>query len=82
MRNLFVCFVIVLMGWLAPLNPIFAIETNYKFYNINELFGITMRQANSVCKDDNGFIWASTKSGVIRLTGDDYRVYQLPFRIA
>jgi signal transduction histidine kinase/ligand-binding sensor domain-containing protein/DNA-binding NarL/FixJ family response regulator len=52
---------------------------SYKYYDINELYGISMRQASSVCKDDNGFIWASTKSGVIRLSGDDYRVYQLPF---
>ena len=52
---------------------------NYKFQNINELYGISMRQASSVCKDHNGFVWASTKSGIIRLTGDDYRIYQLPF---
>lgn len=50
-----------------------------KFYNVNELYGISARHANSVCKDENGFIWTATKSGIIRLTADEYRIYQLPF---
>jgi len=54
-------------------------STNVKFYNINTLYGISMREANSVCKDDNGFIWVSSKTGILRLTEDDYRIYQLPY---
>ena len=50
-----------------------------EFYNINSLFGISYRVTNSICKDDNGFIWASSKTGILRLTDTDYRVYQLPF---
>jgi len=38
-----------------------------------------MRMATSICKDKKGFIWASTKLGILRLAGDDYRIYQLPF---
>jgi signal transduction histidine kinase/DNA-binding response OmpR family regulator/ligand-binding sensor domain-containing protein len=57
-----------------------ASAANLKFNNINDLHGITMRQASSVCKDGNGFVWAATKSGILRLTDDDYRVYQLPFK--
>lgn len=38
-----------------------------------------MREANSVCKDYNGFIWASAKTGILRLTDDGYRFYQLPY---
>lgn len=38
-----------------------------------------MRVATSICKDKKGFIWASTKLGILRLAGDDYRIYQLPF---
>jgi signal transduction histidine kinase/ligand-binding sensor domain-containing protein/AraC-like DNA-binding protein len=53
-----------------------------KFYNINSLFGISMREANSVCKDNNGFIWVSSKTGILRLTEDDYRIYQLPYETA
>lgn len=50
-----------------------------KFYSINSLFDISMRVTNSICKDDNGFIWASSKTGILRLTDDDYRIYQLPY---
>jgi signal transduction histidine kinase/DNA-binding NarL/FixJ family response regulator/ligand-binding sensor domain-containing protein len=82
MKYNYVLLFLIFNWFFSNLNPLSASETNYKFYNINELFGITMRQATSVCKDDNGFIWASTKSGILRLTGDDYRVYQLPFESA
>jgi ligand-binding sensor domain-containing protein len=50
-----------------------------KFYSINSLFGISTRVTNSICKDDNGFIWASSKTGILRLTEDDYRIYHLPY---
>lgn len=50
-----------------------------KFYSINSLFGISSRVTNSICKDDNGFIWASSKTGILRLTDNDYRIYQLPY---
>ena len=54
-------------------------SSNVKFYDVNSLYGISMRVATSVCKDKKGFIWASTKLGILRLTGDDYRIYQLPY---
>jgi signal transduction histidine kinase/DNA-binding response OmpR family regulator/ligand-binding sensor domain-containing protein len=50
-----------------------------KFYSINSLFGISIREVNSIYNDDNGFIWASSKNGILRLTNDDCKVYQLPF---
>ncbi len=50
-----------------------------KFYSLNSLFGISIRATNSICEDDNGFIWASSKTGILRLTNDDYRIYQLPY---
>jgi signal transduction histidine kinase/DNA-binding response OmpR family regulator/ligand-binding sensor domain-containing protein len=43
------------------------------------MYGISMREANSICKDSNGFIWVSSKTGILRLTEDDYRRYQLPY---
>jgi signal transduction histidine kinase/DNA-binding response OmpR family regulator/ligand-binding sensor domain-containing protein len=54
-------------------------SSNVKFYNINALYGISMREANAVCKDNNGFIWVSSKTGILRLTEDNYRIYQLPY---
>jgi signal transduction histidine kinase/DNA-binding response OmpR family regulator/ligand-binding sensor domain-containing protein len=48
------------------------------FYNVNDTHGISLRAANSVCEDDNGFIWISSKTGILRLTEDDCRSYLLP----
>jgi ligand-binding sensor domain-containing protein len=41
-----------------------------------------MRESASVCKDNKGFIWTSSKTGVLRLAGDDYHIYQLPYENA
>ncbi|HLP05716.1 MAG TPA: two-component regulator propeller domain-containing protein [Paludibacter sp.] len=49
-----------------------------KFYSINSLYGISLRETSSLCSDKDGFIWGSSKTGIIRLTNDDYRLYQLP----
>ena len=56
----------------------FAVE----FYSVNSIYGISMRVTNSICKDNNGFIWASSKTGILRLTNDDYRIYHLPSETA
>ncbi len=50
-----------------------------KFYSINARFDISIRNANSVCEDSDGFIWASSKTGILRLTEDSYRIYRVPF---
>ena len=54
-------------------------SSNAKFYSINSLYGISMREVASVCKDKKGFVWASSKTGVMRISGDNYRLYQLPY---
>ena len=56
--------------------------TSPKFYSINNIFGISTRETSSVCKDDNGFIWASSKTGILRITHDNYRLYRLPYETA
>lgn len=56
--------------------------SDVKFYNINAMYGISMREMASVCKDRNGFIWASSKTGILRITESDYRIYQLPYKTA
>jgi len=50
-----------------------------EFYSVNSIHGISIRVTNSICKDNNGFIWASSKTGILRLTDDDYRIYHLPY---
>jgi Signal transduction histidine kinase len=56
--------------------------SNTKFYSINNMYGIFLREAASICSDKNGFIWASSKTGILRLTEDDYRLYKLPYEKA
>jgi signal transduction histidine kinase/CheY-like chemotaxis protein/ligand-binding sensor domain-containing protein len=51
-----------------------------KFYSINSIYGISLRETSSLCRDNNGFIWAASKTGIVRLTNDNYRLYQLPFK--
>jgi ABC-type cobalamin transport system permease subunit len=43
-------------------------STNTKFYNISDTYGITSGEAFSICKDQYGFIWTSTKTGILRVT--------------
>jgi len=62
----------VLFGWMKTRLTIiililifpayFAGALPLKFHSINSLYGISVRATNSVCKDDNGFIWASSKT--------------------
>ncbi len=56
--------------------------SHVNFYSINAKYGISMREMASVCKDENGFIWASSKTGVLRITESNYRIYQLPYKTA
>ena len=65
------------------LNLLFSLNVlAVKFYSINSLYGISMRETYSVCKDDNGFVWASSKTGILRLSKDNYRIYRLPYETA
>ncbi len=60
-------------------SALFVHATPPRFYSINSLFGISLRDVNSVCEDSNGFIWASSRTGIVRLTNDDYRIYHLAY---
>ena len=67
---------------------ILVVSTSYlqasdvEFHSINAMYGISMRETASACSDDNGFIWVSSKTGILRLTNNDYRIYQLPYQTA
>ena len=69
--------VIFLAGVIASLTPVrlFAVE----FHSINDIHHISFRELNSLCKDADGFVWASSKMGVVRLTNDDCRLYSVPY---
>ncbi|HOO84214.1 MAG TPA: response regulator [Prolixibacteraceae bacterium] len=52
------------------------------FHNINNRYGLSIRETNSVCRDHNGFIWASAKTGILRISGNSYRLYPIPYEKA
>ena len=58
----------------------YSYSSNVKFYNVNDLYGVSMRETASVCKDNNGFIWTSSITGIMRIAGDDCRIYPIPFQ--
>ena len=75
MRRIVLALTLLLFGCVVTATPI-------KFHSINSVAGISMRVMNSICEDDQGFIWASSKTGILRLTHEDYRVYNLPYETA
>ncbi|GHU09039.1 sensor histidine kinase [Alphaproteobacteria bacterium] len=54
---------------------------NIKFFSVSDMFRISKHEFFSLCKDDNGFVWASSRSEILRLTNDDYRSYRLPYEL-
>ena len=58
----------------------FSYSTNVKFHNVNDLYGVSMRETASICKDNNGFIWTSSKTGIMRISDNDCRIYSIPYR--
>ena len=55
---------------------------NRVFHNVNELYDVSMYEANSVCKDEQGFVWISSKTGILRLAEDNATKYFLPYNTA
>lgn len=78
-NNIFKLFI---FAFILSITHSIAKGSNAKFYSINNIHGISVREANSICKDETGFIWASSKTGIIRLTDDDFKTYQLPYETA
>lgn len=69
----FFCLLVLLFSFFNS----FSSET--KFYSVNAKYGISHRESNSICEDNYGFIWSSSKTGIIRLTEDEYHIYHLPY---
>ena len=56
-----------------------AAEENAQFISINDHLDISIREANQVCEDKNGFIWIASKMGIVRYTRSDVRLYHLNY---
>ncbi|MDR1723269.1 MAG: hybrid sensor histidine kinase/response regulator, partial [Tannerella sp.] len=65
---------------LLLLTTAFAKADDVRFFNIANKFGTSMHEFFSLCKDGNGFVWASSRSEILRLTTSDYRSYRLPYK--
>lgn len=37
-----------------------------EFYNVSDIYGVTVPEPNSVRMDDEGFVWVASKNGVFR----------------
>lgn len=74
MERTIVTFILIIFNLL----PTFAAGNTY-FYHVNSKLGFSMRQIASLCKDKYGFVWASSKSGVLRLSESQYNSYPLPY---
>lgn len=57
-------------------------NSNVRFFNLNDEYGLSFRETNQVCNDNNGFIWVSSKFGIVRYSRDDIRTYLLPYESA
>jgi signal transduction histidine kinase/DNA-binding response OmpR family regulator/ligand-binding sensor domain-containing protein len=68
-------FLLILLGLLTLFKTSAA---EREFSSINNIFNISIRESTSLCTDQDGFVWASSKIGILRLTNNDYRIYQLP----
>ncbi|MCU4174339.1 response regulator [Carboxylicivirga sp. N1Y90] len=74
-KKVFAFLVLFLLGYTSFANILSSID----FINLNEEYNISIRETNEVCSDDNGFIWISSKMGILRYTQDDIRLYSLPY---
>lgn len=78
LQNQQFCYLFILGISLQSLSPAVANINNIKFYNLNEEYNISIRGTNQICPDVNGFIWFSSKMGIIRFTQGDVKTYPLP----
>jgi signal transduction histidine kinase/DNA-binding response OmpR family regulator/ligand-binding sensor domain-containing protein len=81
-KDILLCKGILIIGLIISFS-LFSFEASpIKFYSVNSVYGISIRETNSVCGDNDGFIWAASKTGILRLTNSDYRIYEIPYETA
>ncbi|MCU4165775.1 two-component regulator propeller domain-containing protein [Carboxylicivirga caseinilyticus] len=74
-RKGLISIVFLLLGYASFAN----ILSNIEFVNLNKEYNISIRETYQVCSDENGFIWISSKMGILRYSQDDIRMYSLPY---
>ncbi len=79
--RIYTTLIIVVICLFSNIRDVLANDVT-RFYNLNEEYGVSFRQTNMVCSDSNGFVWISSKMGVIRYTQNDIKFYELPYETA
>lgn len=51
-----------------------------EFYNVSDIYGVTVPEPNSVRMDDEGFVWVASKNGVFRFSDGMVKRYVLPYK--
>ena len=75
--GLHVCMVAAIM--IAAIFPADAsVMREPEFKSVTGVSGIPMYGITSLAQDDDGFIWAASRTGVMRATPSDCRLYDLP----
>ena len=70
----------ILLFFLFLVSTVDMLAGDVKFYNINDIYGTSVREAYSITKDKDGFIWCASKTGVLRISPSKYKIYQLPHK--
>ncbi len=70
--------IIIAINLLFCITDIWA-NDDIHFYNLNDEYGVSIRQTNMVCSDLNGFIWIASKMGLVRYSQNDISFYELPY---
>lgn len=79
MKKTAIFLIIILIAvFLSKTDRVWA-NDNIHFFNLNEEYGLSIRETNQVCSDADGFIWISSKMAIVRYTQDDIRTYHLPY---
>lgn len=55
---------------------VFAQSEYYNFYKLDNYTGLSHNQVNAILKDQDGFLWFGTVSGLNRYDGYSYRVFR------
>lgn len=71
-------FVVILMSQCVSLSAMAHSTHQPAFESVTERTGIAMTDITSIAYDDDGFIWAASRMGVLRATPSDSRLYELP----
>ncbi len=68
----FLIWIVLLLQALS----VFAQSEHYNFSNLDTYNGLSNNQVNAILKDQDGFLWFGTMSGLNRYDGYSYRVFR------